>query len=87
MEEWPLVVSEQKFMARICDKDILACPICHHLINLSNKQGIYPDAWMSAIVTQISKGGDQTNVGNYRPISILPTVSKVAEKWVAKQLG
>ncbi len=45
------MVSEQKFMARICDKDILACPICHHLINLSNKQGIYPDAWMSAIVT------------------------------------
>lgn len=43
-------------------------------------QGIYPDAWKSAIVTPIFKGGDQTNVGNYRPISILPTVAKVAEQ-------
>ncbi len=46
-------------------------------------QGIYPDAWKSATVTLIFKGGDQTNVGNYRPISILYTVAKVGEKWVA----
>lgn len=46
-------------------------------------QGIYPDAWKSAIVTPIFKGGDQTNV----QFSILPTVAKVAEKWVAKQLS
>ncbi len=49
--------------------------------------GIYPDAWKSAIVMPIFKGGDQTNVGNYRPISILPTVAKVAVKWFAKQLS
>ncbi len=39
--------------------------------------GIYPDAWKSAIVMPIFKGGDKTNVGNYRPISILLTVAKV----------
>ncbi len=49
--------------------------------------GIYPDAWKSAIVMPIFKGGDQTNVENYRPISILPTVAKVAVKWFAKQLS
>lgn len=65
-------------------KDILVCHISH-LIDLSIKQGIYPDLWKSAIVTPILKGGDNTNVGNYRTISILPVISKVVEKWV-KQL-
>ena len=37
-------------------------------------------------MTPIFKSGDQTTVGNYKPISILPVVSKVAEKWVAKQM-
>ncbi len=39
--------------------------------------GIYPDAWKSAIVMPIFKGGDKTNVGIYRPISIFLTVAKV----------
>lgn len=66
-------------------KDTLVCPITH-LINLSIKQGIFPSTWKSAVVTPIFKAGDQTAVENYRPISILPVVSTVAEKWVAKQL-
>ena len=39
-----------------------------------------------ASVTPIFKSGSKTSVTNYRPISILPTISKVAEKWVAKNL-
>lgn len=37
-------------------------------------------------VTPIFKFGSKTQVTNYRPISILPIVSKVAEKWIANQL-
>ena len=66
-------------------KDALAGPIVH-LINLSIRQCIFPNIWKTAVVTPIFKAGDQTNVANYRPISILPVVSKVAEKWVAQQL-
>ena len=66
-------------------KDALVCPIAH-LINLSIKQGIFPSTWKTAVVTPIFKAGDPTIVANYRPISILPVVSKVAEKWVAQQL-
>ena len=65
--------------------DALVCPIAH-LINLSIRQCIFPSTWKTAVVTPIFKAGDPTNVSNYRPISILPVVSKVAEKWVAKQL-
>lgn len=39
-----------------------------------------------AAITPIFKSGNKTDASNYRPISILPIVSKVAEKWVNKQL-
>lgn len=42
--------------------------------------------WKSAIVTPIFKSGDHHSTCNYRPISILPIMSKVAEKCVAEQI-
>lgn len=66
-------------------KDLLAAPIAH-LINLSLKHCTFPDAWKCAIVTPIHKSGDRLDACNYRPISILPMLSKVAEKVVADQL-
>lgn len=66
-------------------KDALAGPIVN-LINVSIRQCIFPHSWKMAVVTPIFMAGDQTNVANYRPISILPVVSKVAEKWVGQQL-
>ena len=38
-------------------------------------------------MTPIPKGGDSTNAGNYRPISVLPIVSKIFEKVVYEQLN
>ena len=54
------------------------------IINLSISTGQFPNAWKSAIVTPILKSGDLTSLSNYRPISILLTASKIAEKWVAE---
>ncbi len=34
----------------------------------------------------IHKKGDKTNLNNYRPISLLPVISKVFEKIINKQL-
>ena len=39
-----------------------------------------------ANVTPIFKGSDKTDPNNYRPISILPTMSKIFERHVANQL-
>ena len=47
---------------------------------------MFPGLWKSAIITAIFKSGDPADVSNYRPISILPVVSKVVEKCVAEQL-
>ena len=63
----------------------LACPITQ-LVNLSIAQEIFPDVWKLAAVSPIFKGGDQQSICNYRPISVLPVVSKVVEKLVAEQI-
>ncbi len=56
------------------------------VINLSISQGNFPSVWKPAIVP-IFKSGDPLSIDNYRPISILPTVSKVTEKLVAEQIS
>ena len=48
--------------------------------------GIYIDEWKQARVTPIFKSGDRRQCENYRPISILPVVSKVFEREVFRQL-
>ena len=50
--------------------------------------GIFPDKLKIAIVRPIYKGKDSDPhlFGNYRPISLLPTISKLLEKVVHKQL-
>lgn len=57
-------------------------PILKHLFNLSLQQGYFPPELKHAIVIPIYKKGEKTNVENYRPISLLPTVSKIFEKIV-----
>ena len=47
----------------------------------------FPESLKCATVTPVFKEGDPTSVKNYRPISILPTVSKVFEKIIANQLS
>ncbi len=66
-------------------KETLLQPIAY-LINQSLRQSIVPSAWKMALVTPIFKSGERSDMANYRPISILPVVSKIVEKWVAKLL-
>ena len=54
--------------------------ILFHIFKVSIQQGIFPDSLKIAKVTPIFKSGDNDNVSNYRPISILPLFSKVLER-------
>lgn len=71
------------FIKKHCD--FLVPPITH-LINLSLTQCIFPSEWKQAIITPIFKSVNRHKASNYRPISILPVLSKIAEKVTAKQL-
>jgi hypothetical protein len=55
-------------------------------MNLSLNTGVFPDAWKEAKVVPLHKGGDLCNTNNYRPISVLPILSKLIEKAVHKHM-
>ena len=57
-----------------------------HLINLSLSSGIFPTDWKLAFLNPVFKSGRTDLFENYRPISILPVLSKVLEKKIKKQV-
>ena len=64
----------------------LFVPPLTKLVNLTFASGEFPDLLKSARVVPIFKGGEACELGNYRPISILPAFSKVFEKALYKRL-
>jgi retron-type reverse transcriptase len=58
---------------------LLSKPL-QYLFNLSLKQGIVPTSLKIAKVIPIFKKGDRSLMSNYRPISLLNTISKILEK-------
>lgn len=60
-------------------KNILT-PIVCHLVNLCFKQGVFPVLLKRSLVTPVYKGGEKDDVNNYRPISVLSSISKIIEK-------
>ena len=58
-----------------------------HIINLSLDQGKFDKEWATAVVRPLQKKqGNNTNETNYRPISNLSFISKIAEKAMLRQL-
>ena len=44
--------------------------------------GIVPSAWKTGVISPIYKGGDRLQACNYRPVTLLSTISKVFESIV-----
>ena len=67
---------------------LLIAPQLAHIFNLSISNGDVLLDWKSARITPIYKGrGDHCEKGNYRPISIIPTVAKIIESFIKSQLS
>ena len=60
----------------------MIAPSLTHIFNCSINFHIVPNAFKIAKVIPIYKKGDKMEVLNYRPISILPTISLILEKHV-----
>ena len=50
-----------------------------YILSNSLTQGIFPEGMKIARVTLIHKGGDNENIVNYRPISVLSCLFKILE--------
>ena len=61
-------------------------PSIARLINKSIESGKFPSQLKIAKVFPVFKGGEKSDPSNFRPISILPTISKIFEKHVNKHL-
>jgi len=72
------------FLARKCGARAI-CPSITKLLKLSIWTGNFPEIWRCSKVAALFKTGDRTNASNYRPISILPTMSKILEKVIHSQ--
>ena len=66
--------------------EVIANPLAY-IINLSLHTSTVPVDFKTARVVPLYKKGDRNCEGNYRPVSILPVVSKIMERVVYNQLS
>ena len=57
-----------------------------YLFEKSIEKGVFPDALKIARVTPLFKGGDPSNIINYRPISVRPCLSNILERIMYNRL-
>ena len=72
------------YILKICGFEIVKS--ITYIINKSICEGKVPERWKVAKITPLFKKGDKSNPDHYRPISLLPCVSKVLERVIQRQL-
>jgi hypothetical protein len=61
-------------------------PVLLHIFNYSILTSVFPNLWKFALVKPIPKVNKPTTASHYRPISILPAISKIFEKLIYDQI-
>ena len=61
-------------------------PFIAHIINASFKYNHFPDRWKHAIIKPIPKNDNPVSPTDFRPISLLPAISKIHEKAACFQI-
>ena len=69
-----------KLLKALCNS---FCPILTYLFNSCMLTGTFPDKLKIARVIPLFRSGNRNLMSNYRPISILPTLSKNFEKLIS----
>ena len=62
----------------------ICCDILSEIINNEIKNNKFPDELKLADITPIHKRGDATRTKNYRPVNVLPPISKIFEFFLQK---
>ena len=63
----------------------LAAPLTR-LVNYCIEQSCWIDKWKESNITPVFKKDSEANKSNYRPVSILPSISKIFERVMYNQL-
>lgn len=66
--------------------DSISVPLAK-IFSKSFSSGCFPDALKIARIVPIFKSGDNSDLKNYRPISLLPSISKLIEKLMLTRLA
>ena len=74
---WPLTKTANGYFQPVFSKSIS---------NLSFQKGSFPEDLKTARVRPIYKADDVNEIGNYRPISVLPCFSKILERIMCNRL-
>ena len=70
----------------IKDAKTTLSPILTRIINIGYETSTFPDCMKTAIIKALHKKDDPDDITNYRPISILPTLSKLLERAPTDQI-
>jgi len=68
------------WLFRACSYELAG--VIADLLNLSFSSGRVPVSWLSAIVTPVPKVPQPQQLSDFRPISVTPIISRVAEKLI-----
>ena len=71
----------------IKDNIDISTPILPEEFSKSLALGMFPSSMKLANITPVFKKNDSTDKSNYEPISILPNLSKIFEKYIYNQLS
>ena len=69
---------------KMISQDIV--PAITHIVNLSIRYSKFPEAWKYAKIIPLHKKDDILNPKNYRPVAILPILSKILERAIFEQV-
>ena len=72
------------FIIKLVANDIV--PAVTHIVNLSIQQAVFPEIWKQSKVVPLLKKGDHLCAKNYRPVALLPILSKILERAIFNQL-
>ena len=72
---------------KIRKSSLEATVVLHRLFNETITKGVFPDNLKLVDVTPVFKKDDPFNKKNYRPVSVLPTISKICEKLMQRQIN